>query len=113
MKGKVIDGGSLLNLFKQFCDRSLFETFISETTYFGENDIERVDFPIEAIVRYRLAKTQESTAEEPIGEINLHEYVDEVENLAESQVIRPRPVQMDTVQESVPHLKYFLVAIIL
>lgn len=64
-------------------------------------------------MRYRLAKAQESTAEEPIGEINLHEDVDEVENLAEAQVIRPRPIQVDTIQESVSHLTYFLVPIIL
>jgi len=79
--------------------------------YLWEYYIEWVHF----ILRYRLgnqpAETQESSSEEPVGQVNLHDHVYEIQDFAKSQTVCPRTIQVQAVYEAGANLLYLLVAL--
>lgn len=79
--------------------------------YLWEYYIEGVHFILRRRLGERLAETQESSSEEPIGQVNLHDHVYEIQKFAKHQAVCPRTIQVQAVYKAGADLLYPLVAI--
>lgn len=78
--------------------------------YLWEYYIKWIYFLLRRRLRDRLTKTEESSSEEPVGQVNLHDHVYEIQNLANTQTVCPRTIQVQAVYEANANLLYLLIA---
>lgn len=87
-------------------------THAQTRSYLREHDIERIHI-LRCWVGDWLTEAEETSAEEPVGQVNLHDHVHEIHDFAKSQAVCPRSIQVQAVQEADTDLLYLLVALIL
>lgn len=60
--------------------------------YLREYYVQRIHLILGRRLGDRLAEAQEDSPEEPVGQVNLHDHVYEIQNLAERQAVCPRSI---------------------